>query len=66
MDIQKHLARECNREFGPNHEHDENECQWLMDNMSPEPWDIGYDYPAYDPQTDHFERFGRPAFPNEY
>ena len=25
-----------------------------------------YDYPEYDPQTDHFERFGRPAFPNEY
>lgn len=25
-----------------------------------------YDYPSYDPQQDHFERFGRPAFPNEY
>lgn len=25
-----------------------------------------YDYPEYDEQTAHFERFGRPAFPNEY
>jgi hypothetical protein len=24
------------------------------------------DYPSYDPQVDHFEKFGRPAFPNEY
>lgn len=23
-------------------------------------------YPEYDPQTDHYERFGRPEFPNEY
>jgi hypothetical protein len=24
------------------------------------------DYPEYDAQYDHFERFGYPAFPNEY
>lgn len=24
------------------------------------------DYPSYDPQTAHYERWGRPAFPNEY
>lgn len=23
-------------------------------------------YPEYDPDTAHYERFGRPAFPNEY
>lgn len=27
---------------------------------------MGLNYPEYDPQFDHFERFGRPAFPNEY
>lgn len=58
--------RDCDVEFGHDHPHNEAECNWLMDAMSPEPWDIGYDYPQYDPQQDHFERFGRPAFPNEY
>lgn len=58
--------RPCDQEFGHPHDHDPRECEWLMDAMSPEPWDIGYDYPAYDQQTDHFERFGRPMFPNEY
>lgn len=24
------------------------------------------DYLAHDPQQDHYEKFGRPAFPNEY
>ena len=56
---------DCTAEFGP-HEHDPDECYRILDGMNPEPWDAGYDYPQYDPQQDHFERFGRPAFPNEY
>lgn len=36
------------------------------DMCSPPEYNISYDYPMYDPQADHYERFGRPVFPNEY
>lgn len=64
------LRKWCDSEFGEDHEHDANyegECAWLMDAMSGrDAYDPSLDYPAYDYQTDHYERFGRPAFPNEY
>lgn len=60
----------CVREFG---EHDctgDGDCPavetlYLMNAPMPDDY-LTYDYPAYDPQTDHYERFGRPALPNEY
>lgn len=36
------------------------------DMNEPEYYDPSWDFPLYDPFTDHYERFGRPAFPNEY
>jgi hypothetical protein len=54
----------CNSEFGEDHDHEDAECARMIDTMGG--YDVSYDYPAYDSQMDHYERFGRPAFPNEY
>lgn len=58
--------RDCDIEFGE-HEHDDKECAIILERMNGEDFDFtAQDYPEYDSQYDHFERFGRPAFPNEY
>ena len=55
----------CIDEFGPHDNHED--CAATFAEMSGSDFDFtSYDYPEYDPQTDHYERFGRPAFPNEY
>lgn len=36
------------------------------DMCNPPQFDMSDMYPGYDPQTDHYERFGRPELPNEY
>ena len=54
----------CDAEFGEDHDHDDAECARILDTMN---GDMSfYDYPSYDYQDAHYERFGRPAFPNEY
>ena len=60
----------CEREFG---EHDctgDDDCpamEIVFDMSAPMPSDyLSYDYPGYNPGYDHFEKFGRPAAPNEY
>lgn len=63
------LRKRCDIEFGEDHEHDADypgSCAWLLNAMTGSDYDPSYDYPGYDAQYDHYERFGRPAFPNEY
>lgn len=54
---------DCMVEFDFDHDHDSVECERMMALMN-EP-DV---YDDTDPYADdaHYERFGRPAFPNEY
>lgn len=69
MNIQQRLARECNHEFGPNHEHDERECARMLYVMGGGEYDDGalYDGLAYALNREAEERtLGRPLFPNEY
>lgn len=54
----------CEFEFGPHEDHDG--CEAILDGMNGDDYDVSMDYPSYDPQTDFFEREGRPMFPNEY
>lgn len=60
----------CQREFGEHGCTGDEDCPGMdiVYNMNaPYPSDyLSYDYSSYDPQTDHYERFGYPAFPNEY
>jgi hypothetical protein len=61
------VKRPCDIEFGEDHDHDEVECARILGVMNGDDFDYtSIDYPEYDPGFDHFERFGRPAFPNEY
>ena len=64
------VAAPCIREFGLHvhtDEHKQADCMATLDAMDYGGNDFtAYDYPEYDAQTAHFERWGRPAFPNEY
>lgn len=60
-------VRTCDEEFGFDHDHDPVECARILSVMNGDDFDYtSYDYPTYDPDMDHYERFGRPMFPNEY
>jgi hypothetical protein len=62
----QYTVDDCTAEFGE-HNHDPDECYSILARMEGDDFDFtSYDYPGYDAQTDHYERFGRPAFPNEY
>lgn len=61
--VEEHYIRpwDCMIEFGMDHDHDPAECESMMHRMTVDSViDSVFD------DHDHYERFGRPAFPNEY
>jgi hypothetical protein len=68
--VPKSQPMPCVREFGEHPCTGDDNChamEVLYNMTAPMPDDyLSYDYPAYDPGYEHYERFGRPAFPNEY